>query len=106
MKERRLFDEQALSYHRGEIGTVRCLGLVDQYGVTFRGDLLPCCVWGGESLKVGNVFETPLSELWTSPQVQAHRVGLVGQGCAEDCFNHSLYEFTRSTKEAFTLPDA
>ena len=28
-----------------------------------------------------------------------------GQGCAEDCFNHSLYEATRSTKEPFTLGD-
>mgnify|MGYP002630624813 CR=1 FL=1 len=104
MNERRLFDTEALQYHGGGIGVVRCLGLVDQYGVTFRGDLLPCCVWGGESLKVGNVFETPLSELWHSDAVQAHRQGLYHQGCAEDCFNHSLYEFTRSTKEPFTVP--
>ncbi len=106
MRERRLFDVEALRYHEGQVGTVRCLGLVDQYGVTFRGELLPCCVWGGESLRVGNVFETPLSELWTSPEVQAHRERLYQHGCAEDCFNHSLYEFTRSTKEPFTVPDA
>ena len=103
MKERRLFDTEALRYHEGGVGTVRCLGLVDQYGVTFRGELLPCCVWGGESLRVGNVFETPLRELWRSEEVQRHRLKLYGAGCDEDCFNHSLYEFTRSTKEPFTV---
>ena len=103
MKERRLFDTEALRYHQGGVGTVRCLGLVDQYGVTFRGELLPCCVWGGESLRVGNVFDTPLRELWRSEEVQRHRLKLYGAGCDEDCFNHSLYEFTRSTKEPFTV---
>ncbi|HRD30024.1 MAG TPA: hypothetical protein PLO65_17150, partial [Caulobacter sp.] len=49
------FYRDSLAYHRGELDGVplRCLGLVDQYGVTYEGDLLPCCVWGGEGLKVG-----------------------------------------------------
>jgi MoaA/NifB/PqqE/SkfB family radical SAM enzyme/glycosyltransferase involved in cell wall biosynthesis len=100
---RRLFDEEGLSYHSGTGGKVRCLGLVDQYGVTYEGDLLPCCVWEGEGLKVGNVFETPLSELWVSEPVQAAREGLYHQGCSAGCFNHSLYEFTRSTGESFRV---
>ena len=65
--------------------------------------LLPCCVWGGEGLSVGNVFETPLTELWESPEVQAAREGLYHQGCDAGCFNHSLYEFTRSTGESFLV---
>jgi len=99
----RHFYEQGLAYHAGEAGPVRCLGLVDQYGITFDGDLLPCCVWGGDGLRVGNVFETPLSELWGSPEVQAHRHRLYGAGCEAGCFNHSLYEFTRSTGESFRV---
>ncbi len=99
----RHFYEQGLAYHQGEGGPVRCLGLVDQYGVTFSGDLLPCCVWGGDGLKVGNVFETPLSELWASDDVQRFRHGMYADGCGAGCFNHSLYEFTRSTGESFRV---
>jgi MoaA/NifB/PqqE/SkfB family radical SAM enzyme/glycosyltransferase involved in cell wall biosynthesis len=95
--------DEALRYHAGEKVPMRCLGLVDQYGVTYDGALLPCCVWGGEGLKVGNVFEQPLSELWTSPQVQAHREGLYGDGCTAGCYNHSLYEFVVSTGRTFRV---
>lgn len=102
---RRHFDEEGLAYHAGQAGPVRCLGLVDQYGVTFEGDLLPCCVWGGEGLRVGNVFETPLRDLWRSDAVQRHREGLWSRGCSAGCFNHSLYELTRSTGESFRLED-
>lgn len=100
---RRHFYEEGLAYHDGLSGPVRCLGLVDQYGVTYEGDLLPCCVWGGEDLKVGNVFETPLRELWSSEPVQRYRQRLWGEGCTAGCFNHSLYELTRSTGESFRV---
>ncbi len=88
---------EALRYHAGERVPMRCLGLVDQYGVTYDGALLPCCVWGGDGLRVGNVFERPLTDLWYSPEVQAHREGLFGAGCTAGCYNHSLYEFGVST---------
>jgi len=100
---RRHFYEMGLDYHAGAGGPVRCLGLVDQYGVTYEGDLLPCCVWGGDGLSVGNVFERPLTELWRSPRVQAFRESMYGGGCSAGCFNHSLYEFTRSTGESFRV---
>ncbi len=102
---RRAFYTEGLDYHAGALpsGAVRCLGLVDQYGVTFEGDLLPCCVWGGEGLKVGNVFETSLTELWHSPAVQAYRERLYTGGCSAGCFNHSLYEFSDSTGESFRV---
>ncbi len=95
--------EEGLRYHAGERGPVRCLGLVDQYGVTYEGDLLPCCVWGGEGLRVGNVFERPLTELWYAPEVQAHRRHLYEAGCAAGCYNHSLYEFVVSTGKTHRL---
>lgn len=94
---------EGLAYHAGKSGAVRCLGLVDQYGVTYDGDLLPCCVWGGQGLKVGNVFETPLSQLWTSPEVQSYRERLYRRGCTAGCYNHSLYEFGISTGESHRL---
>jgi MoaA/NifB/PqqE/SkfB family radical SAM enzyme/glycosyltransferase involved in cell wall biosynthesis len=98
---RRAYYETALDYHGQGLGAVRCLGLVDQFGVTYDGRFLPCCVWGGEGLAVGNVFETPLTELWTHPDVQRYREGLFHEGCTVGCFNHSLYELEQSTGQSF-----
>jgi sulfatase maturation enzyme AslB (radical SAM superfamily) len=100
---RKHFYAVGLDYHKAGLKAVRCLGLIDQYGVTYTGDLMPCCVWGAEGLVAGNVFETPLSELWVSESVQQQRQGLYKSGCTEGCFNHSLYEFTKSTGESFRL---
>jgi MoaA/NifB/PqqE/SkfB family radical SAM enzyme/glycosyltransferase involved in cell wall biosynthesis len=99
------FYTEGEAYHAGQLprGAVRCLGLVDQYGVTWDGRLLPCCVWGGEGLTVGNVFEVSLAELWHSRPVQDYRERLYGEGCTAGCFNHSLYEFTDSLGEPFRL---
>jgi len=100
---RSAYYDEGLAYHEGVRGPVRCLGLVDQYGVTFEGHLLPCCVWGEEGIRVGNVFDTPLAELWTHPEVQAARQRLFHDGCVAGCFNHSLYEFTHSTGLSFRV---
>ena len=97
------FYQVGLDYHQNGLKAVRCLGLVDQYGVTYKGELLPCCVWGADGLSAGNVFETPLSTLWNSTEVQKQREGLYHKGCTEGCFNHSLYEFTTSTGESFRV---
>jgi MoaA/NifB/PqqE/SkfB family radical SAM enzyme/glycosyltransferase involved in cell wall biosynthesis len=94
---RRSYYEAGLAYHAGKGGPVRCLGLVDQYGIKYTGELMPCCVWDGSGLVQGNVFETPLRELWTSAGVQRFREALFHEGCGVGCFNHSLYEFEVST---------
>ncbi len=103
--ERIAFYEAGLTYHATGLGPVRCLGLVDQYGVTFTGDLIPCCVWGKDGLVAGNVFETPLQELWQSREVQEARGHLWETGCQEGCFNHSLYELLVSTGEPFQVEE-
>jgi hypothetical protein len=54
---------------------------------------------------VGNVFDTPLAELWTHPEVQAARQRLFHDGCVAGCFNHSLYEFTHSTGLSFRVKE-
>ena len=100
---RRSYMERGVDYHAGRLARVRCLGLVDQYGINWKGDLQPCCVWGEPGLKVGNVFETPLDELWTAPATQAARERLAGEGCGVDCFNHSLFHFQRCTGEPFVV---
>lgn len=102
--DRAAYYDRALDYHNGDLGAVRCLGFVDQFGVRFTGELLPCCVWGEDSLAVGNVLETPLSELWRSEAVSSFRHDLLTQGCTVGCFNHSLYEFAVATGAPFELP--
>lgn len=103
---RRAYYEDGLTYHQqgSRPRPVRCLGLVDQFGVKFSGELIPCCVWGGDGLVMGNVFDTPLDELWRSPGVQAFRESMFHEGCRAGCFNHSLYEFTDSTGLPAALP--
>ncbi len=94
---RRGYYEAGLAYHAGAAGPVRCLGLTDQFGVKYTGEFLPCCVWDGSGLVIGNVNETPLRELWVAPETQRFRESLHHDGCAAGCFNHSLYEFEVST---------
>jgi radical SAM protein with 4Fe4S-binding SPASM domain len=95
--------DESLGYHAGKAGPMRCLGLVDQYGVTYDGRLIPCCVWGGDGLTVGNVFERPLTELWTDSKVQRFRESMYRDGCEAGCYNHSLYEFAVATGEPFRV---
>lgn len=100
---RKAYYLEGLDYHEGREGPVRCLGFVDQYGVTYDGHLMPCCVWEGEGLRMGNVFERPLRELWASPEVQEFRERLHAEGCEVGCWNHSLYEYLVSTGESFRV---
>lgn len=106
VRGRAAYYDEGLAYHAGARDRVRCLGFIDQIGVTYDGRLLPCCVWGGENLSVGNVFERPLAELWKSPEVQAFRESMFKDGCGAGCFNHSLYEFTQSTGLPFRVAPA
>ena len=100
---RSAYYEHGLNYHAGDEGTNRCLGLIDQYGVTFDGDFIPCCVWGEDELVVGNVFETALRDLWVSDAVQSERERMYRDGCSVGCYNHSLYEFEVATGASFRV---
>jgi len=95
--------EAGVSYHAEGSLPMRCLGLVDQFGVKYTGEFIPCCVWEGDGLVLGNVFEHPLRELWTAPATQRFRESMFHEGCDVGCYNHSLYEFGRSTALPFQV---
>jgi MoaA/NifB/PqqE/SkfB family radical SAM enzyme len=96
---RQSFYADSLRYHDGQVvDNRRCLGFVEQYGIKYNGDLLPCCVWEGDGLVVGNVFEKSLKDLWHSEKVQGVRQSMVEDGCHVPCFNHSLYEFRTAVR--------
>jgi hypothetical protein len=52
---------------------------------------------------MGDVFKDGLAALWRSPAVQDFRAKMLADGCAEGCYNHSLYEFSQSTGLPFGL---
>jgi len=103
---RRAYYETGLRYHAagGDL-RVRCLGLSDQVGLGVDGRVLPCCVWGEDSLVLGNALQEGLKPLLASERAAALRARLRAQGCRGLCFNHSLYEFEQQTGEPFLLPD-
>ena len=95
--------EYGLDYLGGRRDSVRCLGLVEQFGVDQSGRVVPCCVWGIEDLSVGNIQDAPLAELLTSPRSRAVREKILHEGCHDRCFNHSLYEFEQATGLPFVV---
>lgn len=101
--------ERRRGYHLEELetsrGRVRCLGLVDQFGVTWDGRLLACCQWSRQELVVGNLGQASLHELWRGEVAQEARRRLFETGC-EGCANHSLLDFTRSTGLDFRIDGA
>ena len=105
IQERLPFYQEALRYHNHELkgSFLRCLGFVDQYGIKYDGSFLPCCVWGGQNLVVGNIFVEGLENLWYSATVQKYRQNLYSNGCDAGCYNHSLYEFMSATGTHFVV---
>ena len=95
--------EYGREYLEGRRDRVRCLGLVEQFGVDHRGRLVPCCVWGIEDMAVGSVLEQPLQELLTSLRAREVREQIFKEGCLDRCFNHSLYEFGQATGLSFLV---
>lgn len=48
-----------------------CYGLRDQVGVLSDGTVVPCCLDAEGAIDLGNIFETPLDEILSSPRARA-----------------------------------
>lgn len=94
---------KAIDYHKKGNLNARCLGLSRQLGIDTEGNLYPCCFWQDSSLRVGNVFEEKLEDLWGSDKALKMRRKIFTKGCNNGCYNHSLAEFTQITKLPFIL---
>lgn len=92
-----------LDYHAGWDKRVRCLGLIEQFGVNLKGELVPCCVWDNTDLSVGSLRESSLGELFLGERAKRLREQIFHEGCHDRCFNHSLYEFQLSTGLSFVV---
>jgi len=50
-----------------------CERVITMANIFSNGDVVPCCYDFDSSMKIGNVFETPFSRIWMSPEYQATR---------------------------------
>jgi len=95
-----------MEYMDGRRDHYRCLGLIEQFGVNHEGQLVPCCVWDQKGLQVGSALDEPLDQLFYSERAQKLREQIFREGCVDQCFNHSLYEFQQATGMDFVVKPA
>jgi len=95
-----------IEYMEGRRDHYRCLGLIEQFGVNHEGQLVPCCVWDQKGLQVGSALDEPLDQLFFSERAQQLREQIFEEGCVDQCFNHSLYEFQQATALPFVVKPA
>jgi len=95
-----------MEYMEGRRDHYRCLGLIEQFGVNHEGQLVPCCVWDQKGLQVGSALDEPLDQLFYSERAQKLREQIFEEGCVDQCFNHSLYEFQQATGMDFVVKPA
>lgn len=62
---------------------VFCHGLRDQVGVLCDGTVVPCCLDHEGDIPLGNLFESPLDEIWESPRARAIYQGFAQKKTAE-----------------------
>ena len=62
-----------------------CVQSVDHLKVHADGDAYPCCVAGGETLKLGNLEQQPFDEVWNGKEAQDLRRAMLTQDLPEVC---------------------
>jgi len=60
-----------------------CYGLRDQIGVLSDGTVVPCCLDRNGDITLGNLFDTPLDEILSSPRAKAIYDGFTAHKCSE-----------------------
>ncbi len=106
VRERLDYYRYGMEYMDGRRDHFRCLGLIEQFGVNHEGQLVPCCVWDQKGLQVGSALDEPLDQLFYSKRAQELREMIFEEGCVDQCFNHSLYEFQAATGLPFVVKAA
>lgn len=51
--------------------SVFCYGLRDHFGILSDGRVIPCCLDREGAITLGNIFETPVREILSSPRAEA-----------------------------------
>ncbi len=61
-----------------------CHGLTGHFGIHADGTAVPCCLDHKADIRLGNAFETPISEILTSPRATKIRDGFARGDLIED----------------------
>ena len=64
-------------------GEIFCYALDDHFGILCDGSVVPCCLDAEGELCLGNVLDTPLSEILSSPRAKAIREGFARRCAVE-----------------------
>ena len=78
------FDWPDIDADEGD-GRVFCYGLKDHFAVLCDGRVVPCCLDREGEITLGNVFDTPVADILSSPRAVAMR-----EGFARRCASESL----------------
>lgn len=62
-----------------------CPQSVYRLKVDNEGNAYPCCVGDGERLKMGNVYEQPIEEIWNGPSMQDLRRAMLTNDLPKTC---------------------
>ena len=88
-------------YHEGTFERVRiethCRKMWFMCSISANGEIIPCGYDYTSKLKVGNIADTPLSQIWNAPAVQQLRKRLINEKeslpkCRECSINYQLTE--------------
>lgn len=77
------FDWPNISLSEGD-SRVFCHGLGDHFGILCDGRVIPCCLDKEGDITLGNIFETPLSEILASERAVKIREGFMRRCATEE----------------------
>lgn len=86
------------SFDHAYVGTKgRCLGMQQMLGILSDGRVVPCCLDSKAQCCLGNIFETPLSDILQSDRVKAIQTGFQNHKVVEQLCQHCSYRLRFST---------
>jgi radical SAM protein with 4Fe4S-binding SPASM domain len=90
--DRQLFEEQGILRPK-QVNHNQCWWIWHSTNIQVNGDVVPCCRDPLGKYVMGNVFETPLSEIWNGPKYRAFRERiLTDQANVDMCQGCSGYD--------------
>lgn len=75
--------------YQGNVG--RCHGVVGHIGIHADGTVVPCCLDKEAQIKLGNVFEKPLTEILLGERVQSMAAGFRSNELREKLCQHCSF---------------
>lgn len=88
------FDWPDITEVRGVVpdGEAHCQGLLTQFGVLSDGTVVPCCLDRNGDIALGNIFETPLGDILSSPRAKRMRDAMSNHRFVEPlCFTCGFF---------------